>query len=96
MKEEIKKIIRKLIWDYNISEVEFFEILNDKKQIECFDSKWALKRAIEGLNYYDLMKLVGIKMLVNNWDALRNKIKSASIKKGIDYVIRKYIISTTR
>ncbi|MCX8092834.1 MAG: hypothetical protein N3E50_01545 [Candidatus Goldbacteria bacterium] len=95
MDEKMRKIIRHLIWDYNISEDEFLEILYGKKQIGWFDNVWALKRAIEGLNYYDLINLVGFEILSHNWKNIRDKIRSENIKKGIDYVLRRFNISTS-
>ena len=96
MQKEKKMIVKKLLWDYNFTEEEFLEILEGKKEFGNFNRNWAVRRCIEGLNYYDLIQIIDLKMLLEVWPEIRDKIRIKNIKDGMDYVLRKYIISTAR
>ncbi|HDQ25554.1 MAG TPA: hypothetical protein ENN43_02275 [bacterium] len=91
-----KKTVKKLLWDYDFTEEEFMEILDGKKELGSFNRKWAVRRAVEGLNYYDLLEVVGLKTLDEVWPEIRETFRIKSIKDGIDYVLRKYSISASR
>ncbi len=91
-----KKVVTKLLWDYNFTEEEFMEILNGKKELGGFNRKRAVRRAVEGLNYYDLIEVVGFKTLAEVWPSIRENFRIKGIKDWIDYVLRKYSISASR
>jgi hypothetical protein len=93
---EQKKTAKKLLWDYNFTEEEFMDILDGKTELGGFNRKWAVRRAIEGLNYYDLLELVGIKTIAEVWPEIRKTFRIKSIKEGMDYVLRKYSLSASR
>ncbi len=96
MTQKQKEIIKKLIWDYNFTEDEFINILTGQKEIGSFNKKWAVRRAIECLNYYDLIELIDLKTISEVWPSIRETFRIKSIRDGIDYVLRKYNISTSR
>ncbi len=91
-----KDIVKKLLWDYNFTEEEFMDFLTGKKELGSFNRKWAVRRAIEGLNYYDLIELVDLKTIAEVWPSIRETFHIKSIRDGIDYVLRKYNISASR
>jgi len=96
MNKKQKEIIKKLLWDYDLTEEEFMDFLTGKKELGSFNKKWAVRRAIEGLNYYDLIELVNFKTIAEVWPSIRETFRIKSIRDGIDYVLRKYTISTPR
>lgn len=96
MTDEQKNIVKKLLWDYNFTEEEFMDFLTGKKELGSFNRKWAVRRAIEGLNYYELIELVGLKTIAEVWPSIRETFRIKSIRDGIDYVLRKYTISASR
>jgi hypothetical protein len=96
MNQEQKNIVKKLLWDYNFTEEEFMDILTGKSEQGSFNRKWAIRRAIEGMNYYDLIDIVGLKAIAEVWPEIRDTFRIKSIKEGIDYVLRKYNLSTSR
>ena len=96
MNKKQKEIIKKLLWDYDLTEEEFMDFLTGKKELGSFNKKWAVRRAIEGLNYYDLIELVNFKTIAEVWPSIRETFRIKSIRDGIDYVLRKYTISTSR
>lgn len=96
MTQNQKNTVKKLLWDYNFTEEEFMDILNGKTELGSFNRKWAMRRAIEGLSYYDLLELVGLKAVSEVWPEIRQTFRIKSIKEGMDYALRKYSISTSR
>jgi len=96
MTQEQKKTVKKLLWDYDFTEEEFMDILNGKTELGSFNRKWAVRRAVEGLNYYDLLDVVGLKTLAEVWPGIRQTFRTKNIKDGIDYVLRKYSIPASR
>jgi hypothetical protein len=96
MTQAQKKTIKKLLWDYNFTEEEFMDILGGKTELGSFNRKWAVRRAIEGLNYYDLLEVVGLKTIAEVWPEIRQTFRLKNVKKGMDYVLRKYTVSSAR
>lgn len=89
-----KDTIKTLLWDYNFTEEEFMDILTGKMQFGSFNRKWAVRRAVEGLSYYDLIKLVGLKAIAEVWPEISANLRNKTRVQGIDYVLRKYNMST--
>jgi len=88
--------IKRIIWEYDISENDYLDMLFGKTRKGWFDQKWALRRAIESLNYYDLLKLVSIDTIRKYWPELRTKLRNKDVVQGLDYVIRKYTLSASK
>jgi hypothetical protein len=60
-KEQINKILKPILWDYQINPCDFFDVATGKKaQIGSFDQTKALIRILERLSWYDLVNLFGI------------------------------------
>ena len=60
-KEQVKKILKPILWDYQIDPYEFFEVATGKKErIGSFNQEKALIRMFERLFWYDLVNLFGI------------------------------------
>ncbi|HPI03677.1 MAG TPA: hypothetical protein PLB12_03550 [Candidatus Goldiibacteriota bacterium] len=92
MTEKIKKAIKEVLWDYNITEDEFIKMLDSEIKPGGFDRLWAERRAIEGMGYYDLIEIVGLKRIARDWDMLKATLRNKTRVQGIEYVIRKYNI----
>jgi len=75
------------IWDYEISEEEFLEILRGHLSIGRLDQKWAVIRLFEYGTYKDIVKLLGFKGIIKWWPDIRSHIKSQSKKRGFDFLI---------
>ncbi len=88
--------IKKIIWDYNISEQDFLDYLYGKKENGWFNQEWAIIRALERLNYYELKELVPLKLLLEKWEAIKYKIWRKDIRDGIEFVLRRNSIPITR
>ena len=93
MTDKEKKAIKQLLWDYNISEEEFIKMLDADIKPGGFDRLWAERRAVEGLSYYDLLAIVGLKRIARDWEKLKPRLRNQTRVRGIEYVLRKYNIS---
>ena len=91
---ENKKLERKLLWDYNISLDEYLDYLYGRKEDGWFNQQWALLRAINNLNYYELRKLVSLKMLEEEWDEISDKIRDPAVKKGLEFLLQRKTVSS--
>ena len=91
-----KELLKKVIWDYDIDENTFWDVLHGKKEYGWLTQEWALIRVIERLQYYDLLEVITLETIVKKWPAIKNEIRFSHIKKGMDYVIRKYTLSSSK
>lgn len=90
------KNYKKIVWDYNLGQSEFEEILEGKKVNGAFDQVWAIKRVLENLNFYEAKSIVTKKMFIDNWNEVKPKMFNRSIIKGYDFLLHRYSVSTTR
>jgi hypothetical protein len=65
-KSEIQKLLKPIIWDYNLDPYDLFElVVGTKKQAGNFTPETALVRMLERLSWYDLVNLFGIEALTH-------------------------------
>jgi len=74
------------IWDYDISEQEFQQILAGERKFGRLDQDWATLRLLEYAPYEDIVRLLGFARLVQNWTRWRPNIRSQSRKRGFDFL----------
>ena len=91
-----KELLNKVIRDYDIDENTFWDVLHGNMEYGWLTQEWALIRVIERLQYYDLFEIISLDTIVKKWPAIKNKIRISHIKRGMDYVIRKYTLSSSR
>jgi hypothetical protein len=75
------------VWDYNIEETQFKDILAGKIVVGRFDQDWAARRLIEYAPYKEIVQQIGYARLVKNWSRWRNGIRSVSRKRGLDFLV---------
>jgi len=75
------------IWDYDISEQEFKEILAGERVIGRLNQDWAALRLLEYASYEEIIHLLGFASLVHNWHRWRPRIRSQSRKRGFDFLV---------
>ncbi|MDX1522348.1 MAG: hypothetical protein R3264_12030 [Anaerolineae bacterium] len=75
------------IWDYNIDETQFREILAGRVTIGRLDRDWAAIRLLEYAPYREIIRLLGFAALVQGWPTWRSKIRSESRKRGFDFLV---------
>lgn len=76
------------VWDYDIEEAQFKDILAGKKIMGKFDQDWAARRLLEYASYKDIVQQIGYARLVKYWPHWRNGIRSVSRKRGMDFLVQ--------
>ena len=90
MTETVTKAINRLIWDYQVSADEFMSMLDGEIKPGGFDRLWALGRAVEGMNYYDLLEIAGLERIKRDWSSLKPTLRNKTRIKGIEYFLLKW------
>ncbi|MCX6054063.1 MAG: hypothetical protein NTZ74_03955 [Chloroflexi bacterium] len=75
------------VWDYNIDENQFKDILAGRKIMGKLDQDWAARRLLEYASYKDIVQQIGYARLVEYWPRWRNGIRSVSRKRGMDFLV---------
>lgn len=74
------------VWDYDIDENLFREILAGNVQVGRLDRRWAAVRLLEYGPYREVIRLLGYSGLVRNWRDWRKHIRSVSRRRGFDFL----------
>ena len=75
------------IWDYNIDEEQFRQILDGKLVLGRLNQDWAARRLLEYAPYNEIIKLLGFCRLVQDWPRWRSHIRSKSRRRGFDFLV---------
>jgi hypothetical protein len=75
------------VWDYDITESQFYEILNGKITFGRLNRDWAARRVLEYASYEDIISMIGFKHLVQNWKHWRIGMRSKSRVRGLDFLV---------
>ena len=74
------------VWDYDIDEPTFREILAGKKTVGRLDRDWAVARLLEHAPYREIVDLLGFRALIQGWPGWRPRIRSESRRRGFDFL----------
>lgn len=88
-------MFEKIVWEYNLSEDEFKDILSGKTSRGWFDQDWALTRCINNLNYYDLIALVPRSLIKSRWEIIKDRITVREIRDGLSFFLQRYPLPPT-
>lgn len=75
------------VWDYDIDETLFRDILAGRSKLGRLDRRWAAVRLLEYAPYREVIRLLGYRELVRNWPKWRPHIRSASRRRGFDFLV---------
>ena len=75
------------VWDYQIDQAEFEEILSGTKSLGRLDREWAAVRILEYASYAEIIRLLGFPELVEGWPRWREKVRSQSRRRGFDFLV---------
>lgn len=75
------------VWDYNIDQETFLEILSGSKEIGRLNREWAILRLLEYGPYDEIIELVGFPTLIEGWPHWRDKIRAKSRRRGFDFLV---------
>ena len=76
------------VWDYDIDQAQFHEILEGRRVLGRLDHNWAARRLLEYAPYEEIIRLIGFRTLVENWPRWRGKIRSKSRVRGFDFLVK--------
>jgi hypothetical protein len=74
------------VWDYDIDEEQFREILDGRRVIGRLNQDWAARRVLEYASYEEIVRIVGFSRLVQNWPHWRKLVRSKSRQRGFDFL----------
>ncbi|MCK6629394.1 MAG: hypothetical protein L6R45_29985 [Anaerolineae bacterium] len=75
------------IWDYDLDEDQFTEMLAGRLTIGRLDRDWAAVRLLEYASYADIVRLLGFRSLIRGWPKWRERIRSQSRRRGFDFLV---------
>lgn len=76
------------VWDYDLDEAEFVAILEGTSRQGRLDRDWAAVRLLEYGPYKEIVRLLGFKSLVDGWPRWRDRVRSESRRRGLDFLVR--------
>lgn len=83
----MEKARAKQVWDYNLSQEEFDEILAGRVSRGHLNRDWAAVRIIEWTPYEEMVRLIGFKQLVKEWPRWRSRVRSQQQRRAIDFLV---------
>lgn len=76
------------VWDYDLDQIQFYEILNGRLTKGRLNQDWAVRRLLEYASYEEIIHLIGYKRLVGNWSRWRVNVRSQSRIRGFDFLVQ--------
>jgi len=77
----------KYVWDYDLSQQEFDELLAGRLQHGSLNRDWAAVRLIEWASYEEMIRRIGYAALVREWPRWRARVRSEAQRRGLDFVV---------
>ena len=75
------------VWDYDLSEAQFQDILAGRLTLGRLNRDWAARRLLDYAPYEEIIRLIGFKQLVENWQRWRPGVRSKSRVRGFDFLV---------
>ena len=75
------------LWDYDIDDCQFADLLEGKIRYGRLDQEWAYRRLFEYGPYPEILRLVSFRQIVEWWPKIRTKIRSRSRVRGFDFLV---------
>jgi len=76
----------KFVWDYDLAQDEFDDILAGRRTRGRLDRNWAAVRVIEWAPYREMVRLIEFRALVDEWSRWRPRIRSEQQRRAIDFL----------
>jgi hypothetical protein len=75
------------LWDYDLTEAQFYDILAGRLTLGRLDRDWAAVRLLDYAPYRDIVRLLGYRALVEGWPRWRSRVRSQSRRRGFDFLV---------
>src|SRR5581483_671306 len=76
------------VWDYDLDQDQFLEILNGRRVLGRLNQDWAVRRLIEYASYEEIIHMIGFKRLVQHWPRWPGRIRSQGRVRGFDFLVK--------
>lgn len=76
------------VWDYDIDEATFDELLVGRQILGRLGRDWAAVRLLEYAPYGEIVRKLGFPALVEGWPRWRPRIRSEGRRRGFDFLVR--------
>lgn len=74
------------VWDYDIAEEDFADLLEGSRRIGRLDRDWAVLRLLNYAPYSEIIRLLGFKQLLEGWPGWRDRVRSPGRRRGFDFL----------
>jgi hypothetical protein len=75
------------VWDYDLDEAQFRELLDGGPPLGRLDRDWAAVRLLDYGAYGDIVRLLGFRELASGWASWRDRVRSESRRRGLDFLV---------
>ncbi|MCC7119211.1 MAG: hypothetical protein IT310_11845 [Anaerolineales bacterium] len=75
------------VWDYDLDESQFLQILSGQSTRGRLNRDWAARRLLEYAPYEEIIRYIGYKELIKNWARWRASIRSKTRVRGLDFLV---------
>lgn len=76
------------VWDYDIDEAQFQEMLAGRLVLGRLDRDWAVLRLLEYAPYKEIVRTLGFPALIEGWPRWRDRLRSPGRRRGFDFLVR--------
>ncbi len=74
------------VWDYDIDEQQFDEILAGRLTIGRLDRDWAAVRLIEYAGYREMIRRIGFPAFARDWPRWRPRVRGEKLQEALDFL----------
>lgn len=75
------------VWDYDIDDATFTDILAGRTRIGRLDQDWAATRLLEYAPYPEIVRRLGFAALVAGWPRWRERVRAPGRRRGLDFLV---------
>ncbi len=75
------------VWDYNVDEGQFRDMLAGRLTIGRLNRRWAAVRLIEYAPYREIIRQLGYREIVEGWPEWRQYVRSKGRQRGFDFLV---------
>jgi hypothetical protein len=75
------------VWDYDLDEGTFGDLLAGRRTLGRLDRDWAAVRLLEYAPYAEIRRLLSLPDLVGGWPSWRQRVRSVTRRRGLDFLV---------
>ena len=75
------------VWDYDIDEQQFDDILAGRLTIGRLNRDWAAVRLIEYAGYWEMIGRIGFAGLAHDWPRWRPRVRGEKLQGALDFLV---------